>query len=417
MIKPQLTHNKMPGRKKKDNTIEETPQETPETQEQAFDRLSNNLTSTFEKGFEKLQQALLNMATPAPAPAVATEQAKRAVEENIQGPNTRNKALRPAYNPAPTAKKDTAPNKAKSQKTKGNTRQQEDAMDVHQHDVVHLGTASGGHVGFSNVNNPSTLRGSEYAMNEWLINEAPKHKGSFSFNPLPTTAAAIPNDPQLEAQVQNVIMNTASHLAKGNVQALYPHKYVLRGPEQKRMGLNSLTAIEYLGGIFNMIKDPVVPSNIKPYLYSHMEEIVEDAAAYDWQTAVRPWSEQIFTLIAEGRLPEGWAAHQKIQMLRMTISRASTAKLHQLGYNATNTQARTRQPSAIQTQQNDSLRGGSPCINFNIPQGCPLQTGHYVSGKKLLHICAFCLWNSATPHPHAECYCRNKQRFNAQGHF
>lgn len=160
-----------------------------------------------------------------------------------------------------------------------------------------------------------------------------------------------------------------------------------------------------------MIKDPAVPANIKPYLYSHMEELVEDAADFDWQTAVRPWSEQIFTLIVEGRIHDGWANHQKIQMLRMTVSRVRTAKI------SARNQPRSRQPAPPTSQSNDLLRGGSPCINYNSPQGCQLQSGHYVSGKKLLHICAFCLWNSATPHPHPECYCRNKQRFNNQGHF
>lgn len=213
-------------------------------------------------------------------------------------------------------------------------------------------------------------------MNQWLINEAPKHKGSFSFNNLPTSAAGIPNDPQLEAQVQNVLLNTASTLAKGNVHSgLFPHKYVARGPEKKKMGLNALTAIEYIGGIFKMIKDPVVPAKIKPYLYSHMEEIVEDAADYDWQTAVRPWSEEIFTLMADGRLPEGWVSHQKIQMLRMTISRASTAKLNGQGAYFNAPQPRQRQPPAAAggSQPNESLRGGSPCINFNSPQGCAFQ--------------------------------------------
>lgn len=137
----------------------------------------------------------------------------------------------------------------------------------------------------------------------------------------------MPADPQLEAQVQNVLLNTASHLAKGNVPSgFYPHKYVRRGPEKKHMGLNTLTTVEYIGGIFKMIKDPAVPANIKPYLYSHMEELVEDAADYDWQTAVRPWSEEIFTLIAEGRLAEGWADHSPPNSLR-TINLTTIFKL------------------------------------------------------------------------------------------
>lgn len=404
----------MPGKRKNTNTEEQVPVDDRDTQQEAFDKLSNKLTATFESGFEKLQQALLSMAAPAPAP----QPAKTTVEDDISGPNTRNKALRAVYNPKETTKPPPKQPKGKSNRNATQTRRQADAMDVEQNDVMHLGTTSAGHLDSPNVNNPVSSENRDYAMNEWIINQAPKHKGSFSFNNLPTSTAGIPANSQLEAQVQNVLLNTASNLAKGNVpNGLYPHKYVLRGPEQKRMGLNSLTAIEYIGGILKMIKDPAVPANIKPYLYSHMEELVEDAADYDWQSAVRVWSEEIFTLIAEGRLPDGWAAHSKIQMLRMTISRASTAKLSTQNLHQNPTHPRIRQATAPSAHPNDNLRGGTPCINYNSPQGCLLQSGHYVSGKKLLHICAFCLWNSATPHPHAECYCRNKQRFNNQNHF
>lgn len=408
----------MPGRKKKATPEEQVPEDTPETQQDAFNRLSNRLTSTFEQGFEKLQQALHNMATPAPAPATHLQSPKRPAEDQIQGPNTRNKGLRPLYNPKDKEKTAPKQGKGRLKKTATQTQRQADAIDVEQNDIMHLGATSGGHFSTSDVNNTVTSRSKDFAMTEWIINQAPKHKGSFSFNPLPTSTATMPADSQLEEQVQNVLINTASHLTKGNVQTgFYPHKYVLRGPEQKRMGLNTLTPIEYLGGMFNKIKDPAVPANIKPYLYSHMEELVEDAAHYDWQTAVRPWSEEIFTLIANGLLPEGWADHQKIQMLRMTISRASTAKLSSHNQPQSNNQTRPRQNALSAPQTSDSMRRGSTCINYNTPQGCQFQSGHYVSGKKLLHICAFCLWNSATPHPHPECYCRNKQRFNNQGHF
>lgn len=359
------------------------------------------------------------MATPAPPPVTVAQTEKRTADDEIQGPNTRNKALRPAYNPEPKKGKESNTAKGKAKSNRAQSQRQADAIDVEQTDVTPPSATSGSHLAFGNVNNSSSTENKDHAMNQWLINEAPRYKGAFSFNDLPTSAANFPNDPQLEAQVQNVLMNTASTLAKGNSQSgVFPHNYVRRGPEQKRMGLNSLTAIEYIGGIFKIIKDPAVPSKIKPHLYSHMEELVEDAADYDWQTAVRPWSEEIFTLIAEGRLPQGWESHTKIQMLRMTISRASTAKLSNQAAYQSGSYPRTRQPTAAAgAPPNESLKGGSPCINYNSPQGCSFQSGHFISGKKVLHICAFCLWNSATPHPHPECYCRNKQRFNSQGHF
>lgn len=183
---------------------------------------------------------------------------KRSAEENIQGPNTRNKAQRPVYNPETNPGKETKATKSKAKPKSRNAQRKEDAIDVEQSDVTCDELTSGGHIAFTDVNNSAAGKHNQLAMNEWLINEAPKHKGDFTFNTLPTTAAAMPNDSMLEAQVQNVLINTASHLAKGNVPSgLYPHKYVLRGPEQKRMGLNTLTAIEYMGGIFKM--DPAVP--------------------------------------------------------------------------------------------------------------------------------------------------------------
>lgn len=209
----------MPARKKKNTQEEQIPEETPDPQQEAFEKLSNKLTATFESGFEKLQQALINMATPALPQAADTQPQKRPAEDEIHGPNTRNKAMRPAYNPKEPTKVTGKQAKGKSNKTPAQTRRQEDAVDAEQTELVHLGTTSAAHLEIPNVNKPTTHENRDYTMNEWIINQAPKHKGSFSFNPLPTSAAAIPADPHLEAQVQNVLINTASNLAKGNVPA------------------------------------------------------------------------------------------------------------------------------------------------------------------------------------------------------
>lgn len=54
-----------------------------------------------------------------------------------------------------------------------------------------------------------------------------------------------------------------------------------------------------------MTKDERVPDEIKPELYNHVEDILEDACTYDWPKAVRKWSEQVFNMIAHNRLPLG----------------------------------------------------------------------------------------------------------------
>lgn len=145
----------MPGRKKKDDTVETIPVEETETQQQAFDRLSTNLTSTFEKGFEKLQQALLNMATPAPVPAAEPQHPKRTADDGIEGPNTRNKALRQVYNPPNKKGKDTntQKGKAKASCTQSQAQRELDATNEEQPDVTHIGATSGSHLAFANVNN------------------------------------------------------------------------------------------------------------------------------------------------------------------------------------------------------------------------------------------------------------------------
>lgn len=405
----------MPGTRSKKNTPDQTIQDPKDTQEQAFERLSDKLTASFAKGFDEIQEAIVNMAQQTAAQQTEFLQQKRNAAPEPTGHDTRNKNLYPLYNPdpAPPQKK----SKKKPAKTQPAAAAQAEAIDIEHPDVsIPATTAPYTSVGHCrNINNASSSGPSELnlAMNDWIIGQAAQNKTSAAFS-LPTATSELPNDPSLEAQVQQVLINTASHLAKGNQNTgFYPHRYVVRGPEKKKMGLNSLTILEYLHGILKMIKDPAVQSTSKPYIYAHLEEVVEDAQAYDWATAVWPWSEEIFSLINDGALPEGWASQQKIQMLRMTMSRASTARL-----SAPPTQS---YPPQVKQRQNnnpvDNLKGGSPCIDFNSQHGCQLASGHIVNGHKVVHICAFYLWHSAATYPHPECYCRQRRRYNTGNHF
>lgn len=407
----------MPAKKGKRTNNEDQPEEQVDPQEAAFERLSTRLTSTFEQGFEKLQQALVNMA-PKPAPEAQTAIPQQQTQDPPPvGYNTRNKALRPLYNP-PVQQLPVKPKPKKQTTGKSATaRQQKDAMDVAVPEVTHTSQASAHHLAMPNVNilQPSPTEHNINPINEWIVSQATNnHPGpSNNTHAFPTSVAAMSSDATLEAQVQQVLRNTATHLAKGNANSgFYPHKYVTRGLEMKHMGLNTLTILEHLAGIFCMIKDEAVPQADKPFLYAHVEEIIEDARVFDWNVAVRPWSEEIFSLVASGRLPGGWAAQNKIQLLRMSTSRASTARLNQGNSAQTTYQQPYPKPRQQMGQPTEPLKGGSPCINFNSHQGCLLQSGHYVNGHKVLHICAFCLWKTASANPHPECFCRNKLRFN-----
>lgn len=381
----------MPGRKAKKTPAEQPPQDHPDTQNEAFEKLSEKLTATFVQGFDKLQQAIVNMAEQSAAQPRDAPQQKRQATDDIQGYNTRNKALRPIYNPPeelPRTKTKKAPKKPAAAAGKSQDAIAVDTSDVTVIPATPAPAPSVRHYQpVPNVNIPSQLGPNDtaLAMNDWIIGQVQKENTSARAFHLPMSASEMPKDTSLEAQVQQVLLNTATHLAKGNQnKGFYPHNYVTRGPEKKKLGLNSLTLLEHLHGILRMIKDQAVPSNIKPYLYSHLEEVIEDARQYDWVTAVRPWSEEIFTLVSDGSLPEGWASHHKIQMLRMTVSRASTARIIPTAPTSQFNQNRPRQPT-----QNDNLRGGTPCVDFNSQHGCQQPSGHNVNGRKVVHICAF----------------------------
>lgn len=219
-----------------------------------------------------------------------------------------------------------------------------------------------------------------------------------------------------EDDIQHILSTTAHQLARGNQRpGLFPHKYISRGPEQRRATLNSLSLPEYNWATLRMIKDSKVLQEIKPFIISHLEEVNEDACDYDWPTAVRRWSEEVYTQIAENRLPAGWASSERIQFLRLTTSRISTARL-----TVKENIVRPRQyPSATATNQ-ELYKGGPPCQQFNSAQGCRQQSGHIgQNGVKLIHVCAYCLINLAAVNLHSESVCRNKARrnFNNANHF
>lgn len=213
----------------------------------------------------------------------------------------------------------------------------------------------------------------------------------------------------LESKVHDILSNTATRLAKGNPKTgQFPFQYVQRGLEKRHATMNTVTLPEHIWGIVCMIKDPQVQAEYKPALFDHIEQVCDDCRDYDWPSAVRRWSEEVFSLVSQNRLEKGWLAKHDIQMLRLSLSRDSTARTtqHKELY------PRSRPATSAAAIPMDGLRGGPPCPDFNSPRGCNLLNGHLAHGKKMLHICCFCLMNSAATFPHPETMCRNKARLN-----
>lgn len=177
-----------------------------------------------------------------------------------------------------------------------------------------------------------------------------------------------------------------------------------------------------------IMRDKKLSDDLKPLLYKHIQDIVEDTCAFDWPTAVWPWSEEVFSQVDEGRL--SWTDTLNIQMLRMSMSRTSTAKLDFSAPLQTKQGIGSEPKSSTQGFQRNSatgykqaqpssteiLKGGPPCEYYNSHQGCNHQFGHFVKGQSMIHVCRYCLFHTSAPHQHSEVHCRNKGR-QAPHHF
>lgn len=394
----------MPAKGSKAKNTPPQEQETPDQEFHSFDQVAAKLTADFDTKFAKLHKAIEAMSAPAPALASSDAEPpakKRKTPAEIEPHQTRSKgpANVTSSSPQPRPVKITA--KKPSATVSKPPDADRNAMDEPSSQQPLRQPASAILVPPQNVNN--NIPG-------WITDEIQYIQPSA--HSLPLSNRDIRGNDTLDNQVQQILATTAHQLTKGTrVDKSFPCKYIIKGPERKPANVNTVSLQEHLWGISRMIRDPVVPQDIKPLLYVHLEEILEDSREYDWPSAVRAWSEECFSQVEEKRL--SWHDSGKIQLLRTSLSRTSTAKVNQ-GRDL------ARPPRQQQFHSNysnyDAYKGGPPCPDFNSQQGCNFQSGHIVSGRKMMHICSYCLAQSSALNPHPEPYCRNKQR-HANYHF
>ena len=239
-----------------------------------------------------------------------------------------------------------------------------------------------------------------------------------SFQPLagrtmfPATGADLYSevDKDIDEKVRAIFESTAHNLSIKGKKICYPHNYVLRGEKKERVALGALTIAEHCWAILRVIEDANLPQEDKPFLVAHLDEVLEDARDYPWEN-VRRWSEEIFSLVGQKRIPGGWSNESKIQLLRISYSHKlspHTAQGASSQVAAGSGKASSGGARGV-TSSREQLKGGPPCKDYNVGQ-CNQQNGHILDGVKRIHICQYCIQEFSSVHTHAEKDCEIKKR-------
>ena len=69
--------------------------------------------------------------------------------------------------------------------------------------------------------------------------------------------------------------------------------------------MEEATWSEYVAALCRMQEDTKLPTSWPKHIFRHLHQLVTMANNWDWFTC-RQWSETVFTMIANGHLPDGW---------------------------------------------------------------------------------------------------------------
>ena len=143
-------------------------------------------------------------------------------------------------------------------------------------------------------------------------------------------------------------------------------------------------------------------------MFTHLEYLNEDAINYEWSD-VRAWSEEICTLVAEGKV--AWSDEYRIDILRLKLSQEGRRK-------TAPTQTSTGRSDKTDVTSNDIIyhlnpelkaaKPGPPCKAYNAGT-CSYSSDHVTNGYRQLHVCGHCLSAKCLFWPHAEKGCRTKE--------
>ena len=212
---------------------------------------------------------------------------------------------------------------------------------------------------------------------------------------------------------------------KGNAPLL-PHLFVIRGSKREKIAVGEASMPEYIAALCKMSKDPEVPDTWREPLAEHIHNLAVMACEWEWNTC-RLWSEKVFDMIDDGRLPHAWSDHYAVKDIQRDAyavgNRITVTKYHRpTAHNPRQTAAptpvttyNTAQTNYTATTENrqDFNRDtdGKPCTPWNWGSDCGFSTSHGEASDRKVHVCAWCANKYRRANVHKEKDCLNKKRF------
>ena len=173
-----------------------------------------------------------------------------------------------------------------------------------------------------------------------------------------------------------------------------------------------------------MVKDRSLPASWKEHLLEHVHQLATMATIWDWPTC-RQWSEAVFTMIGDGRLPYGWEDQYAIKdvqrdscVVGTRISTKQAGRANAADVVTKRTDSGTAATSSVRQNKGDYVRheynkdtDGVPCYQWNWGSDCGHTTSHGLLPDRKCHLCSWCANKYSKANVHQEKLCQNKKRF------
>ena len=168
---------------------------------------------------------------------------------------------------------------------------------------------------------------------------------------------------------------------------------------------------EYIAALCRMLKDPKLPAHWSKNIFDHLHQLATMASHWDWHTC-RQWSETVFTMIADGHLPDGWEDPYTIK----DVQRDVCALGMRVDKGKNNGQNKRQEASVAEARTGNEYSrpdynknvDGKPCHPWNWDNECGFATSHGLQLDRKCHLCAWCI-NRYKANHHPEKICQNKK--------